>query len=135
MSLYNLKKGAVIDWIEQEVVLADFTDGAGAAGTMVLDQPLPIGAYVLNTLVTNVVAFAGDTTCVLTVGDGTDADRYNTGTPTIFASANMVDMGVASGSNIHAAAASVTLTATAGSDWGDVTGGAFSIRIVYLVGA
>ena len=47
----------------------------------------------------------------------------------------MLDMGVASGSNIHAAAASVTLTATSAADWGDVTGGAFSIRIVYLVGA
>lgn len=132
--LLNLKLGGLFGYVEQRVLLSDFTDGGAAVGTLVLDEGIPVGAYVLNTLLTDVTGFAGDTSCTLTVGDGTDADRYNTGTPSIFTTANMVDMGVPSGTKPHAAAKNVTLTATSGSDWGAVTAGAFTIRIVYLVG-
>jgi hypothetical protein len=134
MSLYNLKKGHAIDWIEQEFVYTDFTDGAGAAGTLVLDEPVPVGAFVLQTVLTGLVGFTGDTSAVITVGDGTDVDRYNTGTPDVFTTANQIVMGVPSGVQEHAAAKNVTVTVTAATDWGDVDGGAGTIRIYYLVG-
>jgi len=132
--LLNMKHGELFDYIEERVALSQFTDGGSTAGTYQLKQPIPIGAKVLHTLVTDVEAFAGDTSAVLTVGDGTDADRYNTGTPSVFAAANMVGMGAVSGTAEHAAAADVTLTVTSASDFGSVTGGALTIRIVYAVG-
>jgi len=133
MALKNLKKGNLLDYIEQDVNYADFVDGGAAVGTLVLDGVIPAGAYFLACQVTHLVGFAGDTSCTLTVGDGTDADRYNTGTPSIFASANAAVMGVPSGTREHTATKNVTLTATSGSDWGAVTAGSFRIRLVFLV--
>lgn len=122
-----------VNIIQEVVALADFTDGTGASGTYTLTNgTLPAGATVLACLVKDVTAFAGDTSCVLTVGDGTDVDRYNTGTPSIFASATVLPMGAPSGTAYHSAAKSVVLTATAGSDWGAVTGGQLTVRILYL---
>jgi hypothetical protein len=132
--LLNMKYGDLFDYIEERVTLAQFTDGGSTAGTYQLKQSIPVGAKVLHTLVTDVEAFAGDTSAVLVVGDGTDADRYNTGTPSVFAAADMVAMGAVSGTAIHAAAADVTLTVTSGSDFGAVTGGALTIRIIYALG-
>jgi hypothetical protein len=48
-----------------------------------MKEALPIGATVISSLVTAVVAFVGDTSAALTIGDGTDVDRYNTGTPPV----------------------------------------------------
>lgn len=132
--LKNVKTGSFLDYIEERVEQSQFTDGGAAVGTYVLKQQIPVGASVIQALVTDVVAFAGDTSCTLTIGDGTDADRYNTGTPSIFAATDMVTMGAPSGVREHSAAKSVTLTATSASDWGSVTGGALTVRIVYLVG-
>jgi hypothetical protein len=132
--LLNLKKGLVLDWIEERVVLAQFTDGGATAGTYQMKEALPIGAHVLATTVTGVIGFAGDTTAALTVGDGTDVDRYNTGTPSVVAASNMITMGVPSGVREHAAAIRPTLTVTGGADFTSITAGALTIRIAYLVG-
>lgn len=130
--------GADNDWaltwgeIRETVVRADFTDGGAAAGTVVLAEGLPVGAWVLRTVLRNVTGFTGNTSAVITVGDGTDVDRYNTGTPSVFTSANAIDVGAPSGTQVHAAAASVTLTVTANADFTAVTAGSLTISIYFL---
>lgn len=133
-NLKNLKAGVVMDYIEERVTRAQFTDGGAAVGTYSMKAQIPVGAEVIRTLVTDVTAFAGDTSAVLVVGDGTDVDRYNTGTPSVFTSAAMVAMGIPSGTAGHAAAKTPVLTVTSASDFTSVTGGALTVRIYYLVG-
>lgn len=127
------------DWCEgmavlsETVALADFTDGGGAVGTYVLKRSIPAGAFVLRTMLVDVTGFAGDTSAVLTIGDGTDVDRYNTGTEDVFSDVVAVDTGAPSGTQIHATAvATVTLTITTAADWGSVTAGSVTVRIYYL---
>ena len=117
--------------IVQTVAVADFTDGGAAVGTLVLDYGIPLGATVVRSFLLALTGFTGDTSCTLTVGDGTDPDRYNTGTPSIFTTAaGETDLGAISGTAYHTAAKSVTLTATSGSDWGAVTAGQATVVIV-----
>lgn len=119
--------------IRQRVRGAQFTDGGGAAGTFQLSEQIPVGAEVLATQVRVISAFSGDTTCTLKVGDGSDDDRYNTGTPSIVAAAAAgVAMGVPSGTRYHATAVAPTLTATGGSDWGLVANGELEITIAFI---
>jgi hypothetical protein len=143
LSLFHQKvknDGADNDWVPlggvgvlaETVALADFTDGGGAAGTYNLKTQIPQGAWVQQVILQDVTGFAGDTSAVITVGDGSDVDRYNTGTPSVFTTANAIDLGVPSGTKIHTAAATVTLTVTSGSDWGAVTAGQLTIKIFYL---
>jgi hypothetical protein len=129
------------DWtglqcVAERVTVSQFTDGGSTSGTYALKTTIPIGAWIQQTILQDVVGFAGDTTATLTVGDGSDVDRYNTGTPSVFTTANAIDMGVPSGTKIHVAAATVTLTVTTGSDFGlTVTNGngALTIKIFYLI--
>lgn len=134
MALYNQKFDLPVGYIQERVLLSDFADGGAAVGTYQMKSGIPIGAKVIATLVTDVTAFAGDTSAVLVVGDGSDADRYNTGTPSIFAAANQVVMGAVSGTAEHVAEILPTLTVTSAADFGDVTGGALTIKIVWLQG-
>jgi|SRR3990167_5245251 len=125
------------DWaglqcLAETVALADFTDGGGAAGTYALKTQIPAGAWVLQTIIQDVTGFAGDTSAALIVGDGTDTDRYNTSTLDVFTTIAAIDGGAVSGTKIHTTAKTVTLTITAGSDWGLVTAGALTIKIFYL---
>jgi hypothetical protein len=133
MALYNQKFDLPLGYIEEHVTLADFTDGGSAAGTYTMKSAIPAKAHVLATVLTNVTAFAGTTTTI-TVGDGSDVDRYNTGTPSVFATAAAVDMGAPSGIKGHATAVNPVLTVTAESDFTAVTAGALDIRIVYVKG-
>jgi hypothetical protein len=117
--------------IVQTVTFSQFTDGTGAAGTLVLTDQIPVGATVKRSFLLALTGFTGDTSCTLTVGDGTDPDRYNTGTPSIFTTAaGETDLGAVSGTAYHAAAASVTLTATSDSDWTAVAAGSMTVVIV-----
>lgn len=118
--------------IQKTVTLAEFTDGGGAVGTLELDEDIPIGAVVAQTLIDDVTGFIGDVSCALTIGDGTDVDRYNTGTPSIFTTADAIDAGVVSGTAFHTAAKTPTLTATVNADWGSVTAGEMTITIFYF---
>ena len=118
--------------IVERVLVSDFTDGGAAVGTYTSTQVIPAGAFVLRTVLTDVTGFTGDTSCALTVGDGTTADRYNTSTINIFATAVALDGGAVSGTAVHAAAKSPVLTATSGSDWGAVTAGALTLKIFYM---
>ena len=130
--------GRTDDWVSglscitKRVSYTDFTDGGGASGTYTLGEQVPQGAWVLQTVLENVTGFTGDTSAVIIVGDGTDTDRYNTGTPSVFTTANAIDLGVPSGTKIHTAAKSVTITITSAADWGAVTAGALTIRLYYL---
>ncbi len=114
------------------VTRAMFTDGGSTVGTYVLTETLPVGAFALQAVLVNVTGFTGDTSAVITVGDGTDADRYNTGTPSIFTTANAIDLGVPSGTKIHAAAATITMTVTSAADFTNVSAGQATLRIYYL---
>lgn len=115
--------------ITETVLFSDFTDGGAAIGTYVLTEDIPVGAFSVRSLLVNVTGFTGDTSCTLQFGDGTDVDRYSTGTPSIFTTANAIDLGAVSGTAIHAAAITApTLTATSGSDWGAVVAGSLTIK-------
>lgn len=117
--------------IVQTVAYTDFTDGTAAVGTKVLAYGIPVGATVKRAFVQALTGFTGNVACALTIGDGSDVDRYNTGTPSIFTTAaGETDLGVPSGTAYHTAAVSVTLTATANSDWTAVTAGQMTVVIV-----
>jgi hypothetical protein len=117
---------------QETVSYDDFTDGGAAVGTLDLATTIPAGAVFLRSLVTGITGFAGDTSATLTIGDGTDVDRYNTGTPSVFATAAAgVDMGAPSGTAWHTAAKTPKLTITSGSDWGAVNAGALTVTLFW----
>jgi hypothetical protein len=130
--------GAAAEWatpigvLQETVSYSDFTDGGAAVGTYTFTDALPAGARVLGCEYKAITGFTGDTSAVLTVGDGSTVDRYNTATPSIFATAAAgVDAGAVSGTAWNATAVSPVLTATSGSDWGLVTAGQVTVRIYY----
>lgn len=124
----------IIEKIAETVAFGTFIDSEGTTGTHDLSTDIPIGATVLRcVLAAPLVGFAGDTSATITVGDGSDADRYMTGTPNVFADiAGGLDLGVVSGVAYHAAAKTPKITITAGSDWGAVDAGALTIEIYYI---
>ena len=82
---------------------------------------------------TKVTGFAGDTSAVMTIGDGTDVDRYNTSTVNVFATATGgIASGVPSGALYHAAAKTPVITITSATDWGAVNAGEVTIEMYYL---
>ena len=131
--LLNHKLGP-FDYIEEEVSFSQFTDGGSAVGTYVMKSPIPIGGHVLATTYTNIIGFTGNSSAAMTVGDGTDADRYNTGTPSVYTTAGAVEAGVPSGVKGHAAAIYPTLTVTGGSDFTAITAGAVKVTIFFVKG-
>lgn len=120
--------------LTETVAYSAFTDGGSTSGTYDLTVgTVPAGATVLGAAVTAVTGFTGDTSAVITIGDGTDADRYNTGTPSVFATAaNGVSVGAPSGTTYHAAEKTVTLTVTSGSDFTSVAAGSVTVELTYM---
>ena len=137
--LNNLEIGAsgLYHKVTQTVLASAFTDGGATAGTFVASTlAIPAGATVTFAAVTAVTGFAGDTTAVLQIGDGTTAARYSTGSPSIFATAaNGVAVGVPSGVQYHAAAKTVTLTVTSSTDFTPLLtgGGSVTVSIYYIL--
>lgn len=133
MKLQN--NGANADWVLLQgcvidtIALADMTDGGAAIASFVMTGDIPIGAEVSRTDLRSITGWAGDTSATIQVGDGTDVDRYTTGTPSIFATAEMVDAGAVSGTAIHVSAVSPVVTITSGSEWGSVTAGSVTVAI------
>lgn len=112
---------------------AAFTDGGGAAGTIQFAGAIPAGATLLGSKVLVPEGFAGDVSAALTIGDGTDVDRYMTGTPSVFATAATgIQTGVPSGNKLVTADNRPTLTVTTNADWGSVTAGQLTVSIYYL---
>ena len=119
---------------EETVTLAQFTDGTATIGTYVCTFDLPVGFWPHRAILTDVTGFAGDTTATIQVGDGTDADRLSTATPSVFASATVIDIGAPSGVLPVTTVYKPKLTVTAGSDWGAVTAGALTLKVLgYMV--
>ena len=114
---------------ETGILFSQFTDGGSTAGTYQVQFELPVGFYVERSQVYDVTGFAGDTSAAITVGDGSDVDRYNTGTPSVFATIGRLDLGVASGTRFIATANRPTITVTSGADFTSVSAGALSLRV------
>lgn len=114
---------------ETGILYSQFTDGGSTAGTYQVQFELPAGFFVTNTHVYDVTGFTGDTSAVITVGDGSDVDRYNAGTPSVFTTISRLDLGVPSGTRFIATANRPTITITSGADFTSVAAGALSIRV------
>lgn len=127
---------ALVGVLSETVPVASFTDGGATVGTYQLQGVLPAGAIVLYSKIGPVVGFAGDTTAVLTIGDGSDVDRYNTGTPSVFTTAAVgVECGVPSGTKLLTADNQPTLTMTSSADFTSVVtngAGVVTVSIYYV---
>lgn len=136
MAMKNQKRGTTpgFDFIEEYVTRAQFTDGGAAIGTYQMKSAIPVGGHVLATTYTQITGFTGDTSAVMTVGDGTDVDRYNTSTPSVYTTAGAVEAGIPSGVKGHAAAIYPTLTVTSNADFTNVTAGAVKVTVFFVKG-
>lgn len=127
---------ASIGVLTETVTVAQFTDGGGTSGTYQMAGSIPAGAVALLSKVGPVTGFAGDTTAVLIIGDGSDTDRYNTSTINVFATQAVgVDAGIRSGLALHTAAVQPTLTITSSTDFTAVktnASGALTVQIFYI---
>lgn len=121
--------GAGIRKVGQWVIAADFTDGAGATGTLVLSKQIPAGSFVFGSKVTVTTGFDAGGTAVMDIGDGSDADLFSCTTHDIESVASNlvegVDNKISSPSGAYSgivpisSATSITLTVTEGG--GDFT--------------
>lgn len=114
---------------ETDILFSDFTDGGSAAGTYTCGFTLPVDFYIDRVVLTNVTGFSGDTSAVITVGDGSDVDRLNAGTPSIFASTAALSLGVPSGVAAILTAFKPVLTVTSNADFTAVDAGALDIKV------
>ena len=122
-----------IDSISQSVAFGDFTDGGSTSGTLVMNDAIPVGAIIMGAGVLVSAGFAGDTTATLQIGDGSDVDRYSTGTPSIFATAATgIQPGVPSGTKYVVTANTPTLTVTGTADFTSVSAGAMVVSIYFI---
>lgn len=125
--------GIEINKITATVGYAAFTDGGAAVGTYDLTEFIPAGALYLGTAVTAVTGFAGDTSAAMTIGDGTDVDRYNTSTINVFATAaGGIASGIPSGALYHIAQVTPKITITTAADWTSVNAGSVTIEMYYI---
>lgn len=114
---------------ESGIVVGDFTDGGAAAGTYTCKFELPVNFWIERCILTDVTGFTGNVSAVITVGDGTDADRLNTGTPSVFTTATIIDLGAPSGVLPITTAFKPVLTITASADFTAVTAGALTLKV------
>lgn len=111
---------------------ATFTDGGSTSGTRVMAGVVPAGAILLGSKVTVNTTFIGDTSAALTIGDGSDTDRYNTSTLDVFTATGLVQSGVPSGNKLITTANSPTLTVTSNADFTNVSAGSVTVSIYYI---
>ena len=124
--------GVAWDSISQTITYDEMTD-VTTTGTLQMTDSLPVGAIVIATKLIVSAGFAGDTSAVLTVGDGSDADRYHTGTPDVFTTAATgVQTGVPSGDRLITTANAPTCIVTTATDYTSVSAGSFTITIYFL---
>ena len=114
--------------------LANFTDGGGTSGTYASGVVIPKGAIVLNSMI-DIAKETGASTLTLEIGDGADADRFNASGDPSLDTVGIVSGGAPQGTALVTADASITLTVTEGSDFGDVTELDFNVYIYYYLPA
>jgi len=118
---------------EETVVLSQFAD-VTTTGTYTCTFDLPVGFWIHRAILTDVTGFAGDTTATITIGIAGDADRLNTGTPSVFASAAIIDLGVPSGILPVTTAFKPIIVITVNTDFTAVTAGALTLKVLgYMV--
>lgn len=137
--LVNGPGGIGINSVRQRVKIGDFTDGGSAAGTFALTPKIPAGSVGLFTKVDVLTGFTGDTTAVMDVGDGTDADKFSYTTFNVLAAATGLmeqhdagSGGTETGLSLITSEATVTLTVTGGSDFGDIAAGELEVAVYYM---
>lgn len=118
--------------INETIAFDDFTDNTDTTGTYEMLEDIPAGALVLGATLTALTGFTGDTSAVITLGDGTDVDRYNTGTPDVFTTAAAIDLGAMSGVAAHVVDKTPTIILTSATDFGLVDAGSMDISIFYI---
>jgi hypothetical protein len=59
-------------------------------------------------------------------------DRYNTGTPSLFTTAVVIEAGVPSGVKSHLVEKSVTVTVTSAADFTAVVAGSVTVKIYFF---
>lgn len=122
-----------LNYIQERVRRADMTDGGSTTGTRQLAAEIPIGAEVQAVRCKVITPFTGNSSATIQVGDGSDVDRYHTGTPSVFSGGgNGVAMGAPSGTRYFATANRPTVTITGGSDFTAITQGEVELTIAYL---
>ena len=122
--------------LEETHTAASFTDGGAAVGTKTMTGYIPAGAVILGTKVLVPAGFAGNVSATMTIGDGSDAERYMTPTCNVFATAaNGVQSGVPSGNKLQVTAVKPVLTVTSSTDFTLVLagGGSVTVAIYYIV--
>jgi hypothetical protein len=117
---------------QETFAFGDMTDGGATVGTFDLSHSIPAGSVFERATIHALTGFIGDTSAVMTLGDGSDVDRYNTGTPNVFADATPgVDLGVPSGTLWHTAAATPKVTITTAADFTSVSAGQMTVTLFY----
>ena len=131
----NSQTGA--DWVgdgyvsQSEVLYTDFSD-AGTKGQLVLDYQLPAGALVSNYVVSNVVGFAGDSSCTLEVGISADKDKFGASSDlNIFSDLDWGHGGTPQSTTILSSAEDIYLTTTVATDWSNVTAGELDVVVKF----
>ena len=119
--------------VSEVVTRASFTDGGSTSGTRALTTDIPIGARIIGMHITALTGFTGDTSAVVIIGDGSDTDRYMTGTPSVFTTAaGGISLGIPSGIAYHDVAKTVTVTVTSAADFTNVSAGSMTVEYFYL---
>jgi hypothetical protein len=114
---------------ETAITRAQFTDGGSTSGTYQVKFELPVGFFIHSTHLADLVGFSGDTSAAMIVGDGSDTDRYNAGTPSVLTTTGRLYLGIPSGTRYIATANRPTITITSAADFTNVSAGSFSIRV------
>lgn len=125
------------DWVNLRGALAyrlsytDFTDGGSTTGTYTVAAAIPAGSFVERALVVNLTGFTGDSSATIQVGDGSTVARYSTGTPSVYTTGDVIDLGAVSGTAVVSTASAVVVTITSGSDFTAIAAGALTLVIFY----
>jgi hypothetical protein len=124
--------------VGQWVTYDQFTDGAGASGTLNLSKQIPAGSFVIGSKVKVTTGFTGDTTAVMDVGNASDEDRYSLTTHNVLAAASNLlenaDVGASGAAGLDPTTSDTTvkLTITGASDFGLITAGKLYVEVFYL---
>lgn len=134
--------GIGIQSVIQKVSFDEFTDGGGADGTLALATTIPAGSVGLFTKVDVLTAFtsaSGTSTAVMNVGDGSDDDKFSYTTFNVFVAAkglmeqhDAAASGTETGLSLITTEATVTLTITEDSDFGQFTQGELVVAVYYM---